>query len=102
MRKFTAMAKGFSFDKLADLNPCVAFIVDNYDMLCVAHPGKTVMVMNGGPAGAYIAKIFDSMFQAMFFTQSMKMGHVPYALKSCDGSPVELELLFSFGCKTPR
>lgn len=28
-----------SMNELAANNPCIKFIVDNYDMLCRAHPG---------------------------------------------------------------
>lgn len=86
-------------------NPCVKFIVDNYEMLCRAHSGRVVMVVNGGvmieeAPKAYVAKTFGSMIEAMMYTDSMDMGHVPYALKACDGSEVTYELLFSKGCTT--
>lgn len=94
-------------EKIAELNPCVKFIIDNYDMLCCAHGGKVVMVMNSneyyvrlvnGPA-AYVARIFDSMIEAMRYTHAMNMGHVPYALKECDGDDVMRGLTWSIGCK---
>lgn len=94
---------------LADLaanNPCIKFIVDNYDMLCIAHPGKVVMSMNSNeqlrhitksPEG-YVAKVFDSMIEAMSYTRAMDMGHVPYALIECNGDDIAKSLLWSVGC----
>lgn len=97
------------FEKLAELNPCVKFVIDNYDMLCCAHSDKVVMVMNGNEfcvdgaqaPSAYVAKVFGSMTEAMLYTDALDMGHVPYVLKACDGLDVTKDFLFSVGCKTP-
>ncbi len=92
-----------TFNELAAANPCIRFIVDNYDMLCAAHWGKVVMALGAssnefGPE-AYIAKTFDSMIEAMMYTEAIDMSAVPYALKLCDGSEISHELLFSKACK---
>lgn len=93
-------------EKLAALNPCIKFVIDNYNMLCCAHPGKVVMVMNSnklfvditnGPE-AYVAKTFDSMIEAMSYTHAMDMGHVPYALIECNGAEISNNLSWSVGC----
>lgn len=94
-------------EDLAANNPCVKFIVDNYEMLCIAHPGKVVMAMNAnkpimelikGPE-AYVAKVFDSMIEAMSYTRALVMGHVPYALVECDGTDIAKSLMWSIGCR---
>ena len=84
-------------DELAANNPCIKFIVDNYDMLCIAHPNKTVLVI-----GSSVARTFDSMIDAMMYTRAIDMIDVPYALKECNGSDVYNELLYSVACKTPN
>lgn len=94
-------------EKLAAHNPCIKFIVDNYDMLCLSHPGKVVMTMNSDEAlrnitrcpEGYVAKVFDSMIEAMSYTRSMDMGHVPYALIECNGYDIVQNLSWSIGCK---
>lgn len=94
-------------EELGALNPCVQFVLDNYDMLCIAHPDKVVMTMNSnklfvdmteGPV-AYVAKVFDSMIEAMSYTRAVDMGHVPYALVKCDGYDIARNLLWSVGCR---
>lgn len=94
-------------EELAALNPCIKFIIDNYDMLCCVYPGKVVMTMNSnkmfvdiakGPE-AYVAKVFDSMVAAMSYTHSMEMGHVPYALIECNGAEISNNISWSIGCK---
>ena len=95
-----------TIDDIAANNPCVKFIVDNYDMLCIAHPVKVVMTMNideqfrhiTKSPEAYVAKVFGSMIEAMSYTRAMDMGHVPYALIECDGSDIAKNLLWSIGC----
>lgn len=93
--------------ELASLNPCIKFAIDNYDMLCCAHPGKVVMTMNSnrifvditdGPE-AYVAKVFDSMIEAMSYTRAMDMGRIPYALVECNGTDITKNLLWSTGCR---
>lgn len=96
-----------TLDYLAANNPCIKFIVDNYQMLCISHPGKVIMTMNcnehlrhitPGPEG-YVAKVFESMIEAMSYTRAMDMGHVPYALVECNGADIAASLVWSVGCK---
>lgn len=93
-------------NKVAELNPCVDFIVRNYDLLCVAYPNKVVMVMDwvalAGNTNAYVARTFDSMVDALMFVDAMAMDHVPFALKLCDGSDVDFKLTISKACRTPN
>lgn len=94
-------------ENLAAMNPCIKFIIDNYDMLCCAHPGKVVMTMNSNEMfleithapNAYVAKVFDSIIDAMSYTRAMDMGHVPYAMIKCDGNDIAKSLLWSVGCR---
>lgn len=83
-------------DRLADLNPCIRFVIDNYDALCLAHPGKTVLVV-----GKCVFKAFPSMVEAMMYTDAIDMRSVPYALKECDGGDACSNLVYSMACKTP-
>lgn len=83
-------------EELARLNPCIRFILDNYDMLCIAHPNKVVLVVD-----EYVARTFDSMFDAMRFTRAVDMINVPYAMKECNGTDPESNLIYSVACKTP-
>jgi len=84
-------------EELATLNPCIKFIVDNYDLLCLAHPNKTVLVVD-----SQVVRTFPSMVEAMMFTAAIGMESVPYALKQCDGSDVAVQLIFSKACKIPN
>lgn len=83
-------------DRLADLNPCIRFIVDNYDVLCFAHPDKTVLVI-----GAQVVRTFTSMTQAMMYTRAVDLYNIPYAMKHCDGSDVYNDLVYSVSCQMP-
>lgn len=100
-------AEPLTIDKIAAINPCVKFAIDNYPLLCVAHQGKTAMILNNDGLSyacttvpeAYVAKLFDSMIDAMAFTQALDMGHVPYALIDCSGGNIDNSLLWSVGCR---
>ena len=87
-------------DELAANNPCIKFIVDNYDMLCRAHPGKTVLVIDDDNC---ISKIFASMVDAMMYTSAIRLYTLPYALVDCNGADLgNNNLLFSESCKIPN
>lgn len=86
-------------DELAANNPCIKFIVDNYDMLCRAHPGKTVLVIDEDNC---VAKTFDSMVDAMMYTRAVDMIDIPYAMIDCNGADPATTILFSVACKTPN
>lgn len=84
-------------DELAANNPCIKFIIDNYNMLCRAHPGKTVLVIDDDN---YVSKIFDSMIDAIMYTHSIRMHDLPYAMANCNGSDLfNNNLVFSDSCK---
>ncbi len=89
--------------RLAEANACVRFVLDNYGMLCAAHRGKVVMVMErqlwAGSPEAYVAKTFATMVDAMMYTHAMDMSHVPYVLKECGGGDAMMNLTYSIGCK---
>lgn len=94
--------------KLAALNPCVKFVIDNYAVLCAAHDGKTILVLEAPEPAvrclkcppAYVAHVFDSMVEAMSYTRALKMEALPYALKECNGGGVEDGLTYSVACRT--
>ena len=90
-------------DELAALNPCIKFIIDNYGMLCLAHPGKVVMVINSGDVGfgpgARVVKTFDTLIDAMMYVDAVDIRDVPYAIKECVGGEATTNLMFSVGCK---
>lgn len=90
-------------EEIARLNPCVRFILDNYDMLCIAHPGKVVMTLNSAypqlMPEAYVAKTFDSMVEAMQYADFIDMSEVPYALKECNGGRPDEMLIISNKCQ---
>lgn len=88
---------------LAEKNPCIKFVIDNYDMLCIAHSGKVVMTVNSclpgiGPE-ARVAKTFDSIVDAMMYADAIAMDKIPYALKECNGGDAMNNLIYSIGCK---
>lgn len=90
-------------DQIAN-NPCIKFVVDNFDMLCLAHAGRVVMVMNrkyviGKEPEAYVAKTFDSLEEAMIYTDALDINHIPFVLKECCGQNPLDRLIFSGGCK---
>lgn len=92
-----------SIEEIAAANPCVRFIVDNYEMLCRVHGGKVVLVLNKerpacGP-DAYVAGTFQSMISALAYTEAIDMREVPYALKQCDGEDPYSSLVYSNACK---
>ncbi len=84
-------------EELAKLNPCIKFIIDNYDMLCLAHPGMTVMVVD-----SRVVRTFPSMIDAMMFTEAVGMENVAYAMKECNGSDVCDQLIYSTACQSPN
>lgn len=84
-------------EELASLNPCVKFILDNYDMLCIAHPGKAVLVV-----GEAVARTFDSLVEAMTYTNRIDMSSVPYAIKECNGGDPTQLLIVSNKCQPAK
>lgn len=84
-------------EQLADLNPCIRFIIDNFDALCLAHYGKCVLVVD-----ERVFKVFDSMVEAMMYTDAIDMSSVPYALKVCDGREPYDNLTYSVACQSPN
>ncbi len=84
-------------EELANLNPCIKFIIDNYDVLCIAHPNKTVLVV-----GSQVIRVFPSMTDAMIYTRKVDMKDIPYAIKDCNGSDVWNQLTYSVACQHPN
>lgn len=92
-----------TIEEIAANNPCVRFIIDNYDMLCLVHHGKVVMTVNSGCPGvgpeAHVARTFDSIVDAMMYADAVVMDNVPYALKECNGGDALSNLIYSTGCE---
>lgn len=92
-----------TIEQLAEKNPCVRFVIDNYDMLCRAHTGKVVMVLDSTIDGiypdAFVAKTFDTLEDAMIYVDAIDMKDVPYALKECIGGDPKNRLAYSNACK---
>ena len=85
-------------DDLAAANPCIRFLVDNYDMLCRTYPGKTVLVVD---SDNYVSKTFDSAVEAVMYTHAVMLHVLPFAIATCNGSDLfNNNLIFSDACKT--
>lgn len=85
-------------EDLAANNPCIKFIVDNYDMLCRAHPGKTVLVIDDDN---YVSKTFESSVEAVMYTHAVGLHDLPFAIAICNGKDLfNNNLMFSDSCKT--
>lgn len=91
-----------TIEQLAEKNPCVRFVIDNYDMLCRAHHGKVVMVLNSAIDGiypdAFVAKTFDTLEDAMIYINAIDIKDVPYVLKECNGGDPKNRLVYSNAC----
>lgn len=85
-------------DELAANNPCIKFIVDNYDMLCRAHPGKTVLVIDDDN---YVSRTFDSSVEAVKLIHAIGLQDLPFAIATCNGSDLfNNNLMYSDSCKS--
>lgn len=85
-------------EELAANNPCIKFIVDNYDMLCRAHPGKTVLVIDDDN---YVSRTFDSSIEAVMLIHAIGLQDMPFAIAVCNGSDLfNNNLMYSDSCKT--
>lgn len=69
-----------SFESLYGKNPNIRFIVDNYDILCHAHRGKTILVMD-----CKVKRVFDNEVDAVSFAHAVKLHGDCYAMKPCIG-----------------
>lgn len=69
-------------------NPNAQFIIDNYDVLCIAHRNRAVLVMD-----RKVVRTFDSMFDALAFINCVNISDGQYAIKECDGGQPEKHLL---------
>lgn len=89
---------------LAEKNPCIKFVIDNYGLLCRAHRGKIVLVLEHEydflSVPAYVSRTFDSMIEAVQLMNALRMSNVPYALKECNGGEITDNLFFSPACRT--
>lgn len=88
---------------LAEKNPCIKFVIDNYGLLCRAHRGKVVLVLENEydflPPPAYVSRTFDSMIEAVQLMNALGMANVPYALKECNGGEITQNFFFSPACQ---
>lgn len=85
-------------DELAQNNQCIKFIVDNYGMLCRAHPGKTVLVIDDD---YYVSRTFDSSVEAVMYIHAIGLQDLPFAIAVCNGSDLfNNNLMYSDSCKS--